>query len=166
MDFLWTPWRYQYVSAAPAAECIFCSKAAARQDEENLVVYRAARSFVLLNLFPYTSGHLMVAPYAHVATLEETDEDTLAEMVRLARLAEQHLRALYRPRGFNVGLNIGECAGAGVADHLHIHVLPRWPGDTSFMTTIGETRIVPEDLATTYQKLSQAFRGPEGMMRK
>ena len=159
MDYLWTPWRYQYVSAAPAAECLFCGKAAAGQDEENLVVHRAARSFVLLNLYPYTTGHLMVAPYAHVATLAEVELDTLAEMMGLARLAEQHLRALYRARGFNVGLNIGEFAGAGVAGHLHIHVVPRWPGDTSFMTAIGETRIVPEDLTETYQKLTRAFRG-------
>lgn len=158
MDYLWTPWRYQYVSAAPAGGCIFCVKSAQRADEDNYIVHRAARSFVLLNLYPYTTGHLMVAPYAHVATLAEADEETLAEMIRLTRLAEQHLRAVYSARGFNVGLNIGECAGAGVAGHLHIHVLPRWPGDTSFMTTVGETRLVPEDLATTYQKLSRAFR--------
>lgn len=159
MDYLWTPWRYQYVSAAPSGQCLFCSKSAADNDEQELVVHRDARSFVLLNLYPYTSGHLMVAPYAHVATLEEADPDTLAEMMTLTRLAEKHLRAIYRPRGFNVGLNIGECAGAGVAGHLHIHVLPRWPGDTSFMTTVGETRVVPEDLSVTYQKLARAFRG-------
>jgi ATP adenylyltransferase len=159
MDYLWTPWRYQYVSAAPPAQCLFCSKTAADNDEQELVVYRGARSFVLLNLYPYTAGHLMVAPYAHVPTLEEADPETLAEMMNLTRLAEKHLRAVYRPRGFNVGLNIGECAGAGVAGHLHIHVLPRWPGDTSFMTTVGETRVVPEDLSVTYQKLARAFRG-------
>jgi ATP adenylyltransferase len=159
MDHLWTPWRYQYVQSAPASECIFCQKSAQNDDEQNYIVHRGASAFVLLNLFPYNTGHLMVAPYAHVATLEEAEEATLAEMMRLTRRAETHLRAIYRPRGFNVGLNIGECAGAGVAGHLHIHVLPRWPGDTSFMTTVGETRIVPEDLATTYRKLSQAFRG-------
>ena len=159
MDYLWTPWRYQYVSAAPAQECLFCAKAASTNDAENLIVHRGARSFVLLNLYPYTTGHLMVAPYAHVATLEATDEETLTEMMVLTRRAERHLRAVYQPRGFNVGLNIGECAGAGVAAHLHIHVLPRWPGDTSFMTVVGETRIVPEALAQTYQKLVGAFRG-------
>ena len=159
MDYLWTPWRYQYVSAAPPDQCLFCVKAAAREDRDSLVVHRAARSFVLLNLYPYTTGHLMIAPYVHVATLTDAQPDTLSEMMGLVRQAEQHLRAAYRPRGFNVGLNIGECAGAGVAGHLHIHVLPRWPGDTSFMTTVGETRLVPEDLAVTYQKLSQAFRG-------
>jgi len=159
MDYLWTPWRYQYVSAAPAQECLFCAKAASTNDAENLIVHRGARSFVLLNLYPYTTGHLMVAPYTHVATLEAADQDTLTEMMALIRQAEIHLRAVYRPRGFNVGLNIGECAGAGVGGHLHVHVLPRWPGDTSFMTTVGETRIVPEDLALTYQKLSRAFRG-------
>lgn len=158
MDYLWTPWRYQYVSAAPSGECLFCQKAAPGNDEQDLVVHRAPRSFVLLNLYPYTSGHLMVAPYAHVATLEEADAETLAEMMALTRLAEKHLRALYRPRGFNVGLNIGECAGAGVAGHLHIHVLPRWPGDTSFMTTVGEARVLPEALTITYEKLAREFQ--------
>ncbi len=158
MDYLWTPWRYQYVQGALSQECLFCRKSAEQKDEENYLVHRAERSFVLLNLYPYTPGHLMVAPYAHVATLEEAEEATLAEMMRLTRRAEAHLRAIYRPRGFNVGLNIGECAGAGVAGHLHVHVVPRWPGDTSFMTAVGETRIVPEELAATYRKLSQAFR--------
>jgi ATP adenylyltransferase len=159
MDHLWTPWRYQYVQSAPAPECVFCQKPAQNDDEQNYIVHRGASAFVLLNLFPYNTGHLMVAPYAHVATLEEAEEATLAEMMRLTRRAETHLRAIYRPRGFNVGLNIGECAGAGVAGHLHVHVVPRWPGDTSFMTTVGETRIVPEELPTTYRKLSRAFRG-------
>lgn len=160
MDHLWSPWRYRYVStAAPTDECIFCRKSAEQRDEQNYIVHRGASAFVLLNLFPYNTGHLMVAPYAHLATLEEAPDDVLTEMIRLTRLAEKHLRAIYQARGLNVGLNIGECAGAGVAGHLHIHVLPRWPGDTSFMTTVGETRIVPEDLATTYRKLSQAFRG-------
>jgi len=159
MDYLWTPWRYQYVSAAAPAECLFCAKAASADDVENLVLHRAGRSFILLNLYPYTTGHLMVVPYAHVATLESAEEETLTEMMALTRRAEMHLRAVYQPRGFNVGLNIGECAGAGVAGHLHIHVLPRWLGDTSFMTVVGETRIVPEALAQTYEKLARAFRG-------
>jgi len=159
MDYLWSPWRYHYVStAAPTDQCIFCQKSAEQKDQENYILHRGDRSFVLLNLYPYTTGHLMIAPYRHVATLEEAAQQTLAEMMSLTRLAEKHLRAIYRPGGFNVGINIGECAGAGVAGHLHIHVLPRWPADASFMTTIGETRVLPEDLPATWAKLAQAFR--------
>jgi ATP adenylyltransferase len=159
MDYLWSPWRYHYVSTpAPTDQCIFCQTWAEQKDQENYILHRGERSFALLNLYPYTTGHLMIAPYRHVATLVEAEEETLAEMMRLTRLAEKHLRAIYRPGGVNVGINIGECAGAGVAGHLHIHVLPRWPADASFMTTIGETRVLPEDLASTWAKLAQAFR--------
>lgn len=158
MDRLWSPWRYQYVSqAAPSDACIFCEKPAQQRDGDNLIVYRAERNFVILNLFPYTTGHLMIAPYDHVPTLEAAAEETLAEMIGLARLAEKHLRAIYRPKGLNLGMNLGECAGAGVAGHIHMHVLPRWAGDVNFMTTVGETRVLPEDLRTTYEKLSRAF---------
>jgi ATP adenylyltransferase len=160
MDRLWSPWRYQYISTAgQATGCIFCSKGAERRDESNYVVARGRYCFVLLNLYPYTSGHLMIAPYEHVATLEETPEETLLDMMRLTRDAESHLRAVYRPEGLNVGMNIGKCAGAGVAGHIHMHVLPRWTGDANFMTTVAETRVVPEELETTYQRLRRAFHG-------
>jgi ATP adenylyltransferase len=154
MDNLWSPWRYQYVSAAhPAsAGCIFCDKSI-----DDLVVFRGSHNFVLLNLFPYTSGHLMVVPYRHIATLEETDAETLTELMQLTRQAEIHLRTIYKPAGLNIGMNIGAAAGAGVAGHIHMHVLPRWQGDVNFMTTIAETRVLPEDLKTTHEKLSQAF---------
>ena len=158
MDRLWSPWRYQYISTASNSDgCIFCEKSAARNDRENLIVLRAEYNFVLLNLYPYTSGHLMIAPYAHVATLESAEDLTMAEMVLLAKRAESRLRAVYKAPGFNVGMNIGECAGAGVAGHIHMHVLPRWTGDANFMSTIGETRVLPEDLQTTYEKLVKAF---------
>lgn len=158
MDRLWSPWRYQYISKASGSEgCIFCEKAAARQDRENLIVLRAEYNFVLLNLYPYTSGHLMIAPYAHVATLEDAEDLTLAEMMLLAKRAETRLRTVYRAPGFNIGMNIGECAGAGIAGHIHMHVVPRWVGDANFMSTIGETRVLPEDLQTTYEKLLAAF---------
>jgi len=160
MDRLWSPWRYQYVSAGPAAsECIFCQKAAENKDRENLVVWRGRLCFVLLNIYPYTSGHLMVAPYEHVATLEDAAVETVTEMMTTARLAEKHLRAIYRPEGLNLGINIGRAAGAGIAGHIHMHVLPRWIADANFMTTVGETRVLPEDLAVTYDKLSRAFAG-------
>ncbi|MFB3825684.1 MAG: HIT domain-containing protein [Bryobacteraceae bacterium] len=155
MDYLWSPWRYQYVTTADkTAECIFCDAAGRCDDRENLIVWRGARCFVILNRYPYTSGHLMVVPYAHVATLEELDDETTVEMARTVRAASGHLRRLYSPDGMNVGMNIGKCAGAGVAGHVHAHVLPRWVGDSSFMTTVGETRVLPEDLATTWRRLT------------
>jgi ATP adenylyltransferase len=158
MDRLWSPWRYQYISEAGGSEgCIFCEKGTAQRDRENLIVLRAEYSFVLLNLYPYTSGHLMIAPYAHVATLEAAEDLTLAEMMLLAKRAEARLRRVYRAPGFNIGMNIGECAGAGVAGHIHLHLVPRWTGDANFMSTVGETRVLPEDLATTYDKLVRAF---------
>ena len=160
MDYLWSPWRYAYVSRNEAPTgCIFCVKSAERNDEENFVLFRGDYNFVLLNLFPYTSGHMMIAPYAHVATLEEAPEEAVVEMMSLARIASKHLSAVYRPQGMNLGMNIGECAGAGIAGHIHMHVLPRWPGDSNFMTTTGETRVIPEDLSITYEKLRGAFKG-------
>jgi ATP adenylyltransferase len=154
MDRLWTPWRYGYISkAAPSGGCIFCIKAAENKDAQNYILHRGKLNFILLNLFPYTNGHLMIAPYQHVATMGEAPEAALAEMMRLARRAEANLRAVYRPDGFNLGMNIGASAGAGVADHIHMHVVPRWTGDANFMSTIGETRVLPEELPATYQKL-------------
>jgi ATP adenylyltransferase len=159
MDYLWSPWRYRYVSrAGPGDACIFCQKAAEHKDTENFILHRGGHNFVLLNLYPYTSGHLMIAPYQHVATLADAAPEALAEMIELARTAETHLRSVYKAAGLNLGMNIGECAGAGVAGHIHMHVLPRWAGDANFMTTVGETRVLPEDLATTYQKLAVAWK--------
>jgi ATP adenylyltransferase len=129
-------------------------KAAENKDAENYILHRGKLNFILLNLFPYTNGHLMIAPYQHVAAMEETPEVTLAEMMRLLRRAETNLRTVYRPDGFNLGMNIGVSAGAGVADHIHMHVLPRWTGDANFMSTIGETRVLPEELPATYEKLA------------
>lgn len=159
MDYLWTPWRYAYVTHADAAKtCIFCA-ATGMPDAEALIVHRAQYCYVILNRFPYTSGHVMVAPYAHVASLSLLPDEALSEMMRLARDCESKLRELYRPDGLNLGINLGKSAGAGVADHLHLHVLPRWTGDTNFMTVTGETRVLPESLEITWQRLSQAFAG-------
>ncbi len=126
---------------------------------ENLVVHRAESNFVILNRFPYTNGHVMVVPYNHIGFLEQMPDETLVEMIRLARLAEHHIRGIYRPDGLNLGMNLGRSAGAGIADHVHMHVLPRWTGDTNFMTVTGETRVLPEDLPATWEKLSRAFAG-------
>jgi ATP adenylyltransferase len=159
MDRLWSPWRYRYVTSAPVTgECLFCEKAASREDRENLVVLRAEHNFVLLNLYPYTSGHLMIAPYAHVATLDEAPPAALAEMMSLAARAERAFRTVYNAGGVNLGMNLGKAAGAGVVGHIHMHVLPRWPGDVNFMTTIGETRVLPADLLTAWEKLSEALK--------
>lgn len=160
MDRLWSPWRFNYVSKAEIPRgCLFCDKPAEQDDRKNLIVYRGNRTFVILNLFPYTAGHLMIAPYAHIATLQDASDEIATEMIRLARLAEKHLRTIYKPEGLNMGINLGECAGAGVAGHLHMHVLPRWCGDANFMTTVGETRVLPEDINVTFEKLAGAFRG-------
>jgi ATP adenylyltransferase len=159
MDYLWTPWRYGYVtSAGDPGECVLCAAGKATSDREALVVHRASRNFVILNRFPYTSGHIMVVPYEHVSSLEELPDEALVEMISLAREAEKHLRALYRPDGLNFGINLGKSAGAGIAGHVHLHALPRWTGDTNFMTVVGETRVLPEALDVTWERLSQAFR--------
>jgi len=161
MDRLWSPWRYRYVSRAAAGEgCVFCQKPS-QSDEEALILFRGTHNFVILNLFPYTTGHLMVVPYEHCAALEELSEKAAIEMMALTRRAVRCLKQVYRPSGLNVGMNLGECAGAGIAEHLHMHVLPRWPGDANFMTTIGETRVLPEDLGETWRKLSAAFHAIE-----
>jgi len=155
MDRLWTPWRYKYISAArDPAGCIFCEKPAQGSDEENYIVYRGEHNYVILNAFPYTSGHVMVAPYEHVASPEDAREETLIEMMLLTRRAVSCLKAAYRPDGVNLGMNLGEAAGAGVTDHIHMHVLPRWTGDANFMTAVSETRVIPEDLSETYRKLA------------
>lgn len=158
MDRLWSPWRYRYVSGGTGSGgCIFCDKPRSGSDEENLILHRAEHNFVLLNLYPYTNGHIMIAPYEHVAALEDAREETALEMMRLARKAAGLLRGAYKAPGMNIGMNIGECAGAGVAGHIHLHMLPRWPADANFMTTIGETRVMPEELADTYAKLRNGW---------
>jgi ATP adenylyltransferase len=160
MDHLWSPWRYRYVSKAEEPEgCIFCLKPRQNRDAQNMILYRGTHCYVILNLYPYTTGHLMVVPFTHVAMLEDASKETLQELMELTAAASRHLRSVYKPKGLNIGMNLGECAGAGIAGHLHMHLLPRWPGDVNFMTAIGETRVLPEDLETTYQRLSRAFAG-------
>ncbi len=163
MDHLWTPWRSTYITAQrDKSQCIFCDAAASNNDEANLVAHRAEFCFVLLNRYPYTSGHLMIAPYQHVARLLALDDHVTAEMMRLARVAEAILEHAYKPHGMNLGLNLGEAAGAGIEQHLHLHVLPRWKGDANFMTTVAETRILPELLEDTYRKISAGFQAAGG----
>ena len=156
VEQIFAPWRFAYVSQSDAtAGCIFC--AAASGGEATLTVARGERAFALLNRFPYTSGHAMVAPLAHVAELDALDGATLAEMMELARRVVGALRSVYQPHGFNLGINMGEAAGAGIADHVHVHVVPRWRGDTNFMSVAGGVRVIPEDLAQTWTKLRAAL---------
>jgi len=160
MDYIWSPWRYQYMAqvlAGKQPECFFCDALAGKNDAETLVVHRGEKAFVILNRFPYTSGHVMIVPNAHVAELNLCDAGTLGEMMQLAQRMETVLRANYKSDGMNLGMNLGRAAGAGVVGHLHLHMLPRWIGDSNFMTVTGETRVHPEDLKTTYERLSKAL---------
>ena len=158
MDCLWTPWRYKYIAEARhVTGCVFCHLPAANRDEESLIVLRGAKNFVILNRYPYTSGHVMIVPYQHTSDFPGLDAATTAEMMQLAPRVQSALQEIYHPDGFNLGMNLGRSAGAGIADHLHLHLLPRWAGDTNFMTTVGETRMQPEELGTTYAKLREAL---------
>jgi ATP adenylyltransferase len=153
---IWAPWRLAYVKDASKdseQQCIFCAKPAADDDEANLIVHRGERCFVILNLFPYTNGHLMIAPYEHLATLGELDSDTVAEMMALAQRAMSVLEDRYEPHGYNVGFNQGRVAGAGVEHHIHMHVVPRWGGDTNFMPVLADTRVMPQTLSDSYATL-------------
>jgi ATP adenylyltransferase len=157
---IWAPWRLPYVtdvSKDSEAACIFCIKPAEDDDEANLIVHRGERCFVILNLFPYTSGHLMIAPYDHLPALQELDDDTVAEMMALAQQAMVVLENKYDPHGYNVGFNQGRVAGAGYEGHIHLHVVPRWAGDTNFMPVLADTRVMPQSLEQSYEALKGAF---------
>jgi len=159
MKVMWAPWRMTYVKHArkPAA-CIFCSTAREQRDEANLLLHRSAHGFVIMNLYPYNSGHVMVAPYAHVRSLESLSDESALDLIRLTNLSLAVLRAEIRPEGFNVGINIGRVGGAGIEAHVHVHIVPRWNGDTNFMPLFSETRVIPEHLRATYRKLRERFR--------
>ncbi|MGB0034089.1 MAG: HIT domain-containing protein [Candidatus Acidiferrales bacterium] len=158
MDYLWTPWRYRYIADASKDDrCIFCDALATKDDAKSLIILRGAKNFIILNRFPYTTGHIMIVPYAHVADLSAAESDTLTEMMGLAQRMQSALEKTYHPQGYNLGMNLGRAAGAGVAGHLHLHVLPRWAGDANFMTVLAETRVEPEELSTTFEKLRKAL---------
>jgi ATP adenylyltransferase len=164
MDYLWSPWRFRYVSeGVKAAECAFCEmiRRDPAHDRESYILRRTRLNFVFLNLYPYATGHILVAPYRHVPYLTDLDPESLSEMISLARHVERALATVYHAEGYNLGMNLGKCAGAGVADHLHLHFLPRWVGDTNFISVVGETRVLPEDLSVTYDKLAGFFQEPE-----
>jgi ATP adenylyltransferase len=158
MDFLFTPWRYAYVTSAhKASGCLFCRLAEAGNDEKALIVHRDKHCFVVLNAYPYTSGHVMVVPYQHTDQLQQLPAPAAHELMDMTQKLEGVLRELYHPDGLNLGMNLGKAAGAGVEGHIHMHILPRWVADANFMSVIGEARIVPEDLATTYKRIKAKF---------
>lgn len=160
MDFLFSPWRYAYVTAADSSrECLFCGLLKANDDRKALIVYRARHCFIMLNAFPYTSGHVMVVPYQHTDQLQKLDSPAAREMMELTQKMEGVLRELYRPDGLNLGMNLGKAAGAGVAGHIHMHVLPRWVADANFMTVVSETRVLPESLEITYDRIRACLEG-------
>jgi len=156
-EVLFAPWRYEYLVAEKSSGCIFCEAAASGNEEDSLVVHRGRRVFVLLNRYPYTNGHLMVAPYEHRSRLSDSGPETLNELISTVALGEKILIDSYRTDGLNIGVNLGSAAGAGVEDHYHVHLVPRWSGDTNFMTVAGGVRVVPEELSVTRRRLAPLF---------
>jgi len=164
VDYLWTPWRYQYVTGAEtpsSGECVFCAAARGDNDRESLVVHRAQHNFVILNRFPYTNGHVMVVPRTHTDRVESLADDAFAALNALLRETISALRSSYAPAGINVGMNMGEAAGAGIAEHLHWHALPRWKGDANFMPVIADTKVISEALDDTWDRLASILRTPD-----
>ena len=161
MERLWSPWRARYIASgvdSESDECVLCLLAKHPEDDEtNFVLHRAQHGFVVLNLYPYISGHLMIVPYLHTGEFDSMPKEITDELMDLSKRSQTALREVYSPAGYNMGMNLGTAAGAGIADHLHIHLLPRWGGDTNFMTPVAETRVLPEDLQTTYSKLRPVF---------
>jgi ATP adenylyltransferase len=159
---LWSPWRSKYIDSfsekGRSGKCIFCDVVSVGNDEDRFIVWKGEKSFIVMNLFPYNSGHLMVVPYRHRATLQELDDDECLELMNGTKLAIKLLERVSRPDGFNVGMNMGRSSGAGIEGHVHIHVVPRWQGDTNFLPVLADTKLISQDMRTTYEKLKQAVR--------
>ena len=156
MKQLWAPWRLEYIKGPKMGGCIFCAMPSRGQDQETRIVHRGGRSYLVLNAFPYNSGHLMAVPFRHVAFPHELDDAELIDLHRMVDLAIKVLQEAYAPDGFNIGMNLGRAAGAGIADHLHIHIVPRWAGDTNFMPVLADVKVIPEFLDATYVRLKEA----------
>jgi ATP adenylyltransferase len=158
MNHLWSPWRMEYIENHNTEEgCVFCNAQAKEDSAENLIAFRGERAYVILNRYPYTSGHLMVIPFEHISSLEELGPETRAEMMELTSQCTTVLKSIYKAQAFNMGVNMGEAAGAGVLGHVHIHIVPRWKGDTNFMSAVGQTRVLPEALEDTYLRVRKEF---------
>lgn len=159
MDVLWAPWRMEYIKSSPGeGGCVFCEKLLDTRDRKNLLLYRSRHAFVLMNPFPYNNGHLMVLPKKHVPDMEGLEDEDLLDLMRTTQFCLDSLREAMSPEGFNMGINVGKVAGAGMADHLHLHIVPRWAGDASFMTVIGEVRVIPDHITRTYDSLAEIFQ--------
>ena len=157
MEHIWAPWRIEYVESERPEGCILCDKPAQDNDVANYILHRGEHNFIMLNGYPYNPGHLMIAPYRHVDTLEALGDEELLEHTRMVNKGLQALRQAFNPQGFNVGVNIGRVAGAGIDDHVHTHIVPRWNGDTSFITVMGDTKVLPQALADSYRRLEGKF---------
>ncbi len=157
MKRIWAPWRMKYILKDKKGPCLFCQKPKENRDKENYLLFRGESSFLILNIYPYSNGHLLVIPYKHVSRLDGLKERELLELMTLARKAMGLLEEVMQPQGFNIGMNLGKIAGAGIEDHLHLHIVPRWEADTNFMPVLSETKVVPELLETTYEKLMKAM---------
>jgi len=159
MEYITTPWREKYIKkASKMKECIFCRALKQKTDRESYILYRGIQNFIVLNKYPYTPGHLMIASFKHIGSLEMSEKESTEELIDLLKLSMEILRKKYNPNGFNIGMNIGQSAGAGIADHYHLHVIPRWVGDSNFMPLIGKTKITIEDIETTYDRLFPLFQ--------
>ena len=157
MKHLWAPWRMEYILKEKKEGCIFCEKPKGNQDKKNYILYRGKFCFVILNAFPYNNGHLMIAPYDHIKNIEELKSETLIELMSLCQKSITVLKEKMNPRGFNIGINISKVAGAGILEHVHLHIVPRWEGDTNFMPVISDTRVIPQYLSETYDLLKPGF---------
>lgn len=156
-EILYSPWRINYILEKKEKGCIFCLKPEANEDDKHLILFRSKSSFVIMNLFPYNNGHLMIVPNRHVSRLSELDSSELADLMQTTQLCEQVMQKVYKPEGFNIGMNIGSAGGAGIATHLHMHIVPRWSGDSNFMTVTNGTRVIPESFESAYSKLKEQF---------
>ena len=153
MEHLWAPWRMEYVQKAAESGCILCQKPRENNDEANLILFRGQHNFIILNAFPYNPGHLMVAPYRHITNLQDLTDEEAKELFDIIKKSLELLKEVIKPAGFNIGVNVGKVAGAGIAKHLHTHIVPRWQGDTNFMPVLTDTKVIPEALTGTYRKL-------------
>lgn len=157
MDVIYSPWRLEYILSKKDDECIFCVKPQADADEKHLITYRSQHSFVILNVYPYNNGHIMVVPFRHVNSLDQLNDEELTDLFRTVQLSERILRKVYDPDGLNIGINMGKSAGAGIEEHIHVHIVPRWQGDVNFMNSIGGVRVIPEAFERAYQMIKEQF---------
>lgn len=154
---IWAPWRLEYILSKKGSGCIFCEKSGENRDKDNLILYRSAHNLVMLNLYPYNNGHLMVVPYRHLFSITDLSDEEALDLMKLTQLSVNSLKAAFMPEGYNIGINIGKVAGAGIEEHLHLHIIPRWVGDTHFMAVLDEVRVIPEHVMSTYERLFPIF---------